>query len=159
MKKSFQPFIKPHTHSLFLGTLPSEKSLFEQQYYAHPQNKFWRLVYDVFSEVYDEDYKERVAFLLRQGFGLWDVLHQAEREGSLDTAIKNYEINDFEQLYQNHPQIKKLYFTSKQAYSWYYKKYRDSLPFELIVLASPSPANARKTYTEKLEDWKLKVRK
>src|SRR5690554_2298435 len=159
MKKSFQPFIKPHTHSLFLGTLPSEKSLLERQYYAHPQNKFWRLVYDVFSEVYDEDYKERVAILLRQGFGLWDVLHQAEREGSLDTAIKNFVINDFEALNQSHPQIKKLYFTSKQAYSWYYKKYRDSLPFELIVLASPSPANARKIYTEKLEDWKLKVRK
>src|SRR5690554_3564402 len=114
MKKSFLPLITCHTHSLFLGTLPSEKSLFERQYYAHPQNKFWRLVYDVFEEVYNEDYEKRIAFLLQQGFGLWDVLDQAEREGSLDTAIKNYEINDFEQLYQNHPQIKKLYFTSKQ---------------------------------------------
>ena len=157
MKTSFKPFITNQTHSIFLGTLPSEKSLKEQQYYAHPQNKFWRLVFDVFDKSYEEDYSKRITFLQENGFGLWDVLQKAEREGSLDTAIKNYALNDFEELLKMNKSIKRFYFTSKQAYSWYYKRYKNDLDVELIVLASPSPANARLTYKEKLKDWKSKI--
>lgn len=158
MKTSFQPLIINQTHSLFLGTLPSEKSLDRQQYYAHPQNKFWRLFYAVFNKTYEENYLKRIEFLQEKGFGLWDVLHTAEREGSLDTAVKNYELNDFEELLKKYPSIKQLYFTSKQAYLWYYKRYKNNLDVALIILASPSPANARLSYEQKLEDWKLKMK-
>lgn len=157
-KKSFLPIITKDTHSLFLGTLPGEVSLAEHKYYAHPQNKFWRLIYDVFSTSYQEDYNQRIEFLQQHGYGLWDVLKQGERKGSLDTAIKNFEVNDFETLKQKYPNIQRLYFTSQQAYKWYVKKYKENLNFELIILASPSPANARMNYLQKLDDWKLKIK-
>lgn len=115
------------------------------------------MVFDVFDKVYEEDYSKRITFLQENGFGLWDVLQKAEREGSLDTAIKNHELNDFEELLKMNKSIKRFYFTSKQAYLWYYKRYKNDLDVELIVLASPSPANARLTYKEKLKDWKSKI--
>lgn len=157
MKASFSPIINCSTHSLFLGTLPGEVSLTEQKYYAHPQNKFWKLVYEVFQKNYDEDYEIRIEVLLNNGFGLWDVLSNGEREGSLDSAIKNYEINDFKKLKVAFPALQTLYFTSKQAYQWYYKTYKEQLSYRLVILASPSPANARLTYEEKLYDWKRKI--
>ena len=157
-KKSFLPIITKDTHSLFLGTLPGEVSLAEHKYYAHPQNKFWRLIYDVFSTSYQEDYNQRIDYLLQKGFGLWDVLKNAEREGSLDSSIKNFEVNDFKKLQEAYPNIQRLYFTSQQAYKWYVKKYKENLNFELIVLASPSPANARMNYLQKLDDWKSKIK-
>lgn len=138
MITSFLPIITNTTHSLFLGTLPGEISLKKQKYYAHSQNKFWQLFYDVFNENYELEYYKRVDFLLNKGFGLWDVVKSAERKGSLDTAIQNFEINDFECLYKEYPQIQRLYFTSKQAYKWYYKIYNNRLNFELIILPSPS---------------------
>jgi len=154
MKTSFSPIITNATHSLFLGTLPGEISLLEQKYYAHPQNKFWQLFYDVFNQNYELEYDKRIEFLQNKGFGLWDVVKSANRKGSLDTAIKNFEINDFEYLHEQYPKIQRLYFTSKQAYKWYYKIYKNRLNFELIILPSPSPANARITYNQKLEKWK-----
>lgn len=95
--------------------------------------------------------------MLNNGFGLWDVLSNGEREGSLDSAIKNYEINDFKKLKVAFPALQTLYFTSKQAYQWYYKTYKEQLSYRLVILASPSPANARLTYEEKLYDWKRKI--
>lgn len=159
MKKSFKPIVNSQTHSLFLGTLPGEVSLAENKYYAHPQNKFWRLIYDLFEQEYDVNYDNRMAFLIAQNFGLWDVVQRAEREGSLDSAIKNLQVNDFKLLLEAYPNLKNFYFTSKQAYQWYYKTYKDSLPVSLIVLASPSPANARMTYAEKFNNWKVKILK
>jgi len=157
MKHSFLPHLTAHTHALFLGTLPGDISLLEQKYYAHPQNKFWKLFYGVCNQDFEEDYDKRVEFFLNKGFGLWDVLRKGERQGSLDTAIKNFEINDFVGLHENYPNVKTLYFTSKQAYRWYFKKYKEELPYRLVVLSSPSPANARMTFDQKLEDWRQKI--
>jgi len=158
MKVSFKPFVDLCTTAVFVGTLPSEKSLGAQQYYAHPQNKFWRLLYDVFEMSYEVDYEQRLRFLQSKGFGLWDVIKQAHREGSLDSSIQSYELNDFEGLLSDYPRIKTFYFTSKQGFNWYYKKYKDSLGVALVVLASPSPANARLSYEQKLTDWKDKIK-
>jgi G:T/U-mismatch repair DNA glycosylase len=39
-------------------------------------------------------YEARLPRLLAHGFGLWDVLGACEREGSLDSAIRNASSND-----------------------------------------------------------------
>ena len=38
--KSFKPSIDNNSKILILGSMPGIKSLEEQQYYAHPQNRF-----------------------------------------------------------------------------------------------------------------------
>ena len=42
--KSFAPIVDEHSRILILGSMPGIKSLEQQEYYAHPQNRFWRLL-------------------------------------------------------------------------------------------------------------------
>lgn len=73
---------------LVLGTMPGAESLRRQQYYAHPQNQFWRLAFAAFGGTDPGTYPERVAFLMKHRVALWDVLETCVREGSLDANIK-----------------------------------------------------------------------
>lgn len=157
--KAFPPLLSISTKALFLGTFPSVVSLNKQCYYGNSQNKFWKLVYDVFKEPFENEYQKRISFLHSKDFGLWDVIANCEREGSLDTAIRNIKINDFETLLREYPHIKTFYFTSKKAYTWCdYRLYKDSLNVELVLLASPSPANTLLSYDAKLADWIEKIK-
>lgn len=156
-KTAFTAFVDEHTEKLMIGTFPGVKSLEKTEYYGNPQNHFWKLLYEVFEIPFETDYLKKLDFLKVRGIGLWDVFESCEREGSLDSAIRNAVANDFEALLKAYPNISTFYFTSKQAYLWYYKIYKDRLNVKLVVLASPSPANARMRYEQKLSDWKEKL--
>ena len=43
-------------------------------------------------------YRERLAVLRAHGLGLWDVYAACRREGSLDSAIENAQLNDLASL-------------------------------------------------------------
>src|SRR5512144_1049468 len=59
----FPPVTVMNAEALILGSLPGRKSLEMQQYYAHPQNSFWKLI----ARIYDADpslpYMQRVEIL------------------------------------------------------------------------------------------------
>ncbi len=42
--ESFKPQINKSSNVLILGSMPGVKSLEEQEYYAHPQNRFWKVM-------------------------------------------------------------------------------------------------------------------
>ena len=84
---------------------------------------------------------------------MWDVLAYCEREGSLDSKIKNETPNDFKLFYSKNPNIKHVVFSSKAA-EMYYRKYEFHNPAVIYhILPSPSGANANKTFLQKLEMW------
>src|SRR5579863_3732442 len=98
-KRSFPPVVNANVRLLLLGSLPGERSLQAQQYYAHPQNKFWELVGAVIEvDLRALPYAARLESLLHHGIGLWDVIAEAERQGSLDTAIRNESHNRLTEL-------------------------------------------------------------
>lgn len=87
--KSFAPIVDEHSRILILGSMPGIKSLEQQEYYAHPQNRFWRLLALLLQEDVPQDYSAKQALLHKHHIALWDTLGYCEREGSLDSSIKN----------------------------------------------------------------------
>ena len=96
------PVVSDATVLLVLGSFPGAASLAARQYYGHPQNHFWRILEAIWPsshrQMVTDSYENRIAWLLDHGLGLWDVYASCERQGSLDTAIRNAEVNDFAAL-------------------------------------------------------------
>jgi len=155
MKAALPPLINPTDKILILGSMPGEQSLKLQEYYGNRGNHFWKLMFTVFHEPFNADYTSRKQFLVRNGIALWDVLAHCERKGSLDSNIKNEVPNDFQSFHLKYPNIQYVFFSSKAA-SKYYDKYAQRInSIEYFILASPSGANAGKTFLQKLDEWKI----
>ncbi len=155
MKRSFPPLINPNSRILILGTMPGEKSLACQQYYGNKQNQFWRILYRVFQREYSEDYETRKSLLMEFDIALWDVLYSCEREGSLDSKIKEAKANDINELILAYPKLKTIVFSSKNAEKFFYKYLCEKPDVEYVTLPSPSGAHASMRLQEKIEHWKI----
>lgn len=152
---SFDPIVDSKTKILILGSIPGVKSLEKVEYYGNKQNQFWEILFSIFKqESVPECYKNKVNFLLQNRIGLWDVVQNCERKGSLDIAIKNQEINDFNSFFNEYPQITTLVFNGKTAYQFFYKKYGQIKGITYSVMPSTSPANTI-PFEKKLNEWSL----
>jgi hypoxanthine-DNA glycosylase len=157
----FPPIVGRRPHTLILGSLPGQRSLQEQQYYAHPQNAFWKIVAEVFGAASTLPYTRRVKTLTAHHIALWDVLAAAERPGSLDSSIVHAtaRANDFAGFFRAHPQIRRVFFNGRKAEELYRRFVLPGLgnDFEELnyeCLPSTSPAHAGMTFVKKLEHWK-----
>jgi double-stranded uracil-DNA glycosylase len=161
---SFPPIESPDTRILILGSMPGKASLNAGQYYAHPQNAFWRLISDLMGSSRDLPYESRIEMLRSRGIALWDVLERCVRESSLDSDIAELSItpNDFELFYRDHPRIAHVFFNGAKAEGCYRKYVEPSLPvsraLHYLRLPSTSPANASMSYNQKLKAWKAIVK-
>lgn len=152
---SFAPIAPNDATILILGTMPGTKSLEIQQYYGHPQNNFWRFMFEILNEDFSKDYETRKNLLIKNNIALWDVLQFCERTGSLDSAIKNEVTNDFELFLKEHPNITTIFFNGQKAAAFFKKYVSLENKYDLITLPSTSPANASKTFESKLNEWKI----
>lgn len=141
---------------LILGMLPGDESLRRQQYYAHPRNAFWPILAELTGEVLPEAYPDRLHLALEHGFALWDVLHAAERRGSLDAAIRNPQPNDFTSLLRQWPAICVLAFNGAGPHAAYRRHIaKVGGPYAglaVVDLPSSSPAHARQL-EDKAASW------
>jgi len=147
------PVIALDTRILILGSFPGAASLAAGKYYAHPRNQFWPLV----SALVGEDlaslpYEKRLPRLLAHRFGLWDVLAGCEREGSLDSAIRNPAANDFERLRTLCPQLETVGFNG-QASGKFAQQFA-AAGYRTVVLPSSSPAHMTMSFEQKLAVWR-----
>lgn len=156
MIKSFEPIIDHNAKLLILGSMPGAESLRQQRYYAYKRNQFWKIIYEVFEKELTESYPERKNFLHKHCIGLWDVLKSCDREGSLDSNIKNEQVNDFHSFFSRYPNIRSVVFNGSKAES----SFKRHVGFELISnlqyfkLPSTSPANTM-AYKHKVEKWQI----
>ena len=152
-KSSFPPVVAPDTRVLVLGSLPGERSLEMQRYYAHPQNRFWHLIGNVIGiELEPLDYEARLTGLLAAKVGLWDTVASATREGSLDASIRDAEHTALADLVASLPELRAVGFNGKTSA-------RIGMPqlegrgLALVPLPSSSPAHASMPLAEKEKLW------
>ncbi len=158
----FPPIAKPDATILILGSMPGQKSLEENQYYAHPRNSFWPIICKLFNANNNMGYKERKNLLRKHKIALWDVLKRCYREGSLDSDIdySTIETNDFRSFFIKHPKIKAVFFNGTKAEQLFNKNVLKRLEqqyqnLEFHRLPSSSPAHASMTREQKLLKWKI----
>ncbi len=149
------PMVGPETRLLVLGSFPGAASLAKQQYYGHPQNHFWKILQALWPDLplpEGSDYAGRCRWLLARGLGLWDVYASCERAGSLDSAIRAAERNDFAALLRRCPQLRVIAHNGGESF----RQSHDTLAFGLPVykLPSTSPANASWRFERKLAAWR-----
>jgi len=158
---SFPPQVGAGCRLLVLGTVPSLRSLEMRQSYAHPHNLFWPfmgILYDAGPEL---PYAERIARLQAAGVGIWDVLKDCHRPGSLDSSIRaDSEVpNDIPGLLEDYPTIRAIALNGGKAQQVFARRIAAAIPAErssgLAVLALPStsPANASIPRALKFERW------
>jgi len=151
----FQPIIYKDTKTLILGSFPSIKSFENNFYYAHPSNKFWKILEAVTS--YPVNNRDQKLWLLKEcKLGLWDMVRECSRDNSLDSSLENEEVNDIAGFLEAHPSIKKLAFTGKKAEALF-KTHFSHLEIETVYLPSPSSAYAAMKFEEKVFIYKKQL--
>ena len=147
------PLVSPDTQMLILGSFPGGRSLQLQQYYAHPQNQFWKILQAIWPanplDMSASSYGKRSAWLLARGLGLWDVYAACEREGSLDSAIRNAEVNDIAGLHL--PRLAAIAHNGGESFK--HARHSCTLGVPVYPLPSTSPANASWSFERKLVAW------
>ena len=152
------PFVADEeTSRMIIGSMPGIASLNANQYYAHPHNAFWKIIALLFERPYPfQNYEDKLSLLLKNHIGLWDVFAFCDRDGSLDSDIRNGVVNDFETFSNLHPNVRTLYFNGNKAYQSFTGTFKDKPFFQnlkLYPLPSTSPANARLTFADKVKAW------
>lgn len=140
-KASFPPVVDPAVRLLILGSLPGDRSLAARQYYAHPQNQFWRLISAVIGrDLTSLAYPDRLAALLEAHVGLWDVVATARRQGSTDAALSDVSRNDIAALAATLPDLRAIAFNGGAALSHGLRQLGDAAQrFAVVALPSSSP--------------------
>lgn len=148
------PVVGEGTVVLVLGSFPGVASLRAQQYYAHPQNHFWRILQALWPQhplPAPQDYAGRCAWLLAHGLGLWDVYGACEREGSLDSRIRHPEVNDFASLRACCPRLAAIAHNGGESFR--HARATAQLGVPVLKLPSTSPANASWSFERKRDAW------
>ena len=137
-------FINDDSRVLILGSLPSVKSREEGFYYAHPRNRFFKVLANVFKETEPLTIEDRKAFLRRHKIALYDVIYECDINGSSDASIKNARVIDIKEILESHPNIKMIGVNgskAKQLFDKYLLNIAKQFDVKVYYLPSTSPLN------------------
>ncbi len=153
---TFGPLFDNKSKILILGSFPSVKSREMNFYYGHPQNRFWKMLAEIFEEAVPETIEEKKNLMLEHQIALWDVIESCDIEGSSDSSIRNVIPNDMQIILQKSP-IERILCNGTKAYELF-RKYCP-LPKEISVCKMPStsPANAAWKLERLAEAWKKEL--
>lgn len=155
LKRSFLPIADNFTRTLILGSLPGDKSILQNEYYAHPQNRFWKVIRQLFNQPHASSYDEKINLLIQHQIGLWDVCAEAVRTGSMDLAIKDEQPNQIDDFLDEHPGIAQIVFNGQKAQHLYLRHFKKKAGIKYICLPSTSPANAKTDLANLVRHWRI----
>ncbi len=156
---TFSIFIFEDSEILILGSFPSVKSRENMFYYAHPQNRFFKVLFTLFNEEYLTDISKRKELLKKHKIALYDVIEECDIEGSADNTITNIKPIDIKGILEKYPNIKLIATTGSKAASLFDKYLLDKVGNrKVIYLPSTSPANAKMKLEELVEKYQELIR-
>lgn len=153
-KKSFAPLASNDIEILILGTMPGDISLSKGEYYAHPRNKFWKIIAEITNEQLPTTYEDKKALLKRHKIGLWDVAESVNRKGSLDADILDATPNDLDGFVREYKKIKVIGFNGTKAMNLFSAFFTFNSDLTYLKLPSTSPANAGMTFERICNQWR-----
>ncbi len=153
-KHTIPAYYNKDSEILILGSFPSVKSREAGFYYAHPQNRFWQVLREVYNDNFLDTILDKKAFLKRNKIALFDVCAECEIKKSSDASIKKIVPNDILDIL-NKTKVKRIYINVKTAYKLYNKYLKDKLKIEAICLPSTSPANAKYRLQDLVNEYKV----
>ena len=146
------PIYNAESRVLILGSFPSVKSREEAFFYAHPQNRFWRVLAAVLNEPLPQTVEEKRALLLRNGIALWDVIASCEISGSADATINTVKPNNLTDILRA-ADIRQIFCNGAAAHNYYDRLIRTDIGRGAQRLPSTSPANAAWSLARLCDAW------
>ena len=148
----FDPVVSPESRVLILGSFPSVKSREQGFYYGHPQNRFWRVLAEVYHEPLPLTIPAKRELVLRHGLALWDVIASCDITGSSDASVKNAVPVDIERVMRA-ASIQTVICNGGLSGKLYARYLQPLTGIEALVLPSTSPANAAWTLPRLVAAW------
>lgn len=139
---------------MILGSFPSVKSREQQFFYGHRQNRFWRVLAQVFDCEVPETIEQKREMLLAHHVAVWDVIASCEITGSSDASIRDVIPNDLS-LILSQADIRAIYTNGGKAQELYRKYIFPVNGREAFSLPSTSPANAGYSLQRLVEAWRV----
>ena len=147
------PLYDETSRILVLGSFPSVKSRESGFFYGHPQNRFWKLLAEMFAEPVPRTVAEKESMLRRHHIAAWDSIRSCDIKGSSDSSITNVVPNDFAELFKT-ADIRAVFTNGKKSHEIYTRYCLPKTGRPAICLPSTSPANAAWSMERLLGEWK-----
>lgn len=149
-----EPVYNQDSRILILGSFPSVKSRAGNFFYHHPQNRFWKILSNLYNYQSLETIIEKKQFLLEHKIAVWDVIASCEITGSSDSSIKNITINDLEKII-NESKITHIYTNGNLADKLYHQYFDNKISLPVTKLPSSSSANATYSLDKLINCWNV----
>lgn len=150
----FDPVFDKNSRILILGSFPSVKSRELSFYYAHPQNRFWKVLSRLLGQPEPKTVNEKKSFLLNNHIALWDTVASCEIENSADSTIENVRPNDIGMILEK-ADIKAVFTNGQTSWKYYHKYIEPLVCVKATALPSTSPANAAWSVEKLCDAWQV----
>ena len=150
----FPPLYDENSRTLILGSFPSVKSREAMFFYGHPQNRFWKLIAELYGEDVPSTIEEKSSLVLRHRLALWDSIHSCTITGSSDSSVRDVVTNDISGIIRN-SKIERIFCNGALSHKMYMKFIFPSTGIEARKLPSTSPANAAYSLDRLAREWSV----
>lgn len=148
------PLYGKNSRSLILGSFPSVASRAERFFYAHPQNRFWKVLSAVFSAPLPATIDEKKRLILTNGLALFDVIASCTIAGSADSSVTDVVPNDLTPILRT-GSIERVFVNGKTAEKYYLKYLAEKTGMPCVCLPSTSAANASYSLEKLIAAWRV----
>ena len=151
----FGPFFRQDSRYLILGSFPSVRSREASFYYAHPQNRFWKILAAIFDDTVPVSTEEKKAFLIRHRIALYAVIESCRITGSSDSSIRDVTVTDLMPVLGTSHVGARIFANGTRAWDLYRRWQYPLTGIAAVKLPSSSPANAAWTLPRLIETWSV----